>query len=369
VLLSELGQVAPQQETVPQEVPPTPEPAVPDTTTPRMSGVSYGNEFSSYANRRLPWAGGAAKLKEAGKLLNVQAPTMRQALRPAGLDWTVDLVPLYAPNLGDGDANVPVPHRSGVQRSDNGSIVGVVGDRYEPVQNRRLAEFTDLLVDTGKSSLAGMGEAYGGSKVYSIVKMDGDLSIPGMPDEGIGGFLIAQNSHDGSTALTVSVIGIRWACTNGLISTVPGIAHKVSVRHTGNVEAKMKEAHRIMATATGYLNKLELLVPKMLAQPVTAVQATQMVEELVPVPQATGDNERAVNNALRTQSDILSNWKHSDNLNDIRYTAWGFHNAIVEWDQHTSRTRRKRTRTPMERFMTDQQSALVPRSLKLLAVA
>lgn len=363
--LSELGSATPTMEEAPVVVPPTPEPAVPATVKPRMAGVSYKQEFNSRDNRQLPWAGGAAMLRDAGKLLNVQSPSMRQALKAGGLDWTVELVPLYAPNLGDGDANVLAP-KMGVQRSSDGAVVGVVGDRYSPVQNRQLAEFTDMLIGTGKGSLAGMGEGYGGSKVYTVTKMDQELAIPGMPDEGIGGFLVAHNSHDGSTAMTVTVVGIRWACTNGLISTVPGVAHTVKVRHSGNMERKMVEANRVMAQATGYLHKMETFIPEMLSIPVSNVRAAEIVEEMVPVPQATGDNKRAVENALRTQRDILANWKSSDNLNDIRNTAWGFHNAVVEWDQHTTRSKRKRKLQPMERFMTSTQSPLVGRSLELV---
>ena len=363
--LSELGTSAPTMETVPQEAPPTPEPAAP--VAPRMAGVSYNQGFSSRDNRQLPWAGGAAMLRDAGKLLNVQAPSMRQALKAGGLDWTVDLVPLYANPVGGSLERVTAP-KMGVQRSSDGRVVGVVGDRYSPVQNRALAEFTDLLVDSGKGSLAGMGEGYGGSKVYTVTKMDQELSIPGMPDEGIGGFLIAHNSHDGSTSLTATVVGIRWACTNGLISTVPGIAHTVKVRHTGNMEIKMIEANRIMATATGYLNKLEALVPKMLSVPVSRLQATDMIEQLVPTPVANGENAKAIEAARRRQQDIYATWNKSDNLNDIRNTAWGFYNGVVEWDQWTSRSIGKRTLKPMERFMTSTQSPLVGRALQLVGV-
>lgn len=362
--LADLGVKAPTME---EEVPVTPEITVPQIVAPRMAGVSYNPGFNSRDNRQLPWAGGAAMLRDAGKLLNTAKPSMRQALKAGGLDWTVDMVPLYAPNLGDGDPVCLAP-KLGVQRSSDGAVIGVVGDRYSPVQNRALAEFTDLLVDSGGSSLAGMGEGYGGSKVYTVTKMDRELEIPGMPDEGIGGYLIAHNSHDGSTALTVTVVGIRWACTNGLISTVPGIAHTVKVRHTGNMEIKMVEANRIMAQATGYLNKLEALVPKMLSQPVSKLEASDMIEQMIPTPVANGENVKAIEAARRRQQDIYSTWNKSANLDDIRGTAWGFHQGVVEWDQWTSRSRGKRTLAPMERFMTSTQSPLVGRSLQLLGV-
>jgi len=359
-----MGRQAPT-DTQPVAVTVAPAEAVQSTTR----GVSYVNRGEK---RMMPWKGGA------GVIANVEAmvtkgQTTRGAMREAGLDWNVELVDLYADSRAVPARNIEVPG-FGVQRSSDSKVLGVVGNRYEPIQNNRIAEFTDLLVDTGKSSLAGMGEGFDGSKVFTVVKMDNDLVIPGMPDEGLGGFLIVHNSHDGSTAMTASILAVRWACSNGLIALVPGLSHTVKVRHSGNVESKMVEAHNLMAKATGYLRKLELLVPEMLATPVTRTMGEELLGKLVPIPTEdyNSDDEvaniRSIRNAERTQDEIRQAWLHSDNLNDIRNTAWGFHNAVVENDQWMTANRRRRTRTSMERLMEDRQSKVVGRSLQLLGV-
>lgn len=346
-----LGRQAPKDT---QPVAATPAP-VPVQST--ISGVSY----QSSKSRQLPWG----KLTDTSQIHG--ASTTRQSMREVGLDWTVGLVDLYADNADPSQPSVDVP-AFGVQRDSDSKVLGVVGNRYEPIQNERIASFTDLLVDTGKSSLAGMGEGFGGSKVYTVVKMDGDLTIPGMPDESMGGFLIVHNSHDGSTAMTAQVMAVRWACTNGLIALVPGLTHTVKVRHSGNIDIKMVEANRLMTQATGYLRGLELLVPKMLATPVNREMGEELLEQLVPIPVETKDNVRSVRNAERRQDEVRQNWLHSENLNDIRNTAWGFHNSVVETDQWVTANRRRRTRTSMERLMQSQQAPMVGRSLQLLGV-
>ncbi len=351
-----IGRQAPT-DTQPAVVTAAPAEAVQSTTI----GVSYVNGGEV---RKMPWAGGAGVIAKAEEMVTA-APSTRQAMKQAGLDWTVGLVDLYADSAVPSQPMVDVP-AFGVQRDSDSKVLGVVGNRYEPIQNDRIAAFTDLLVDTGQSSLAGMGEGFGGSKVFTVVKMDNELTIPGMPDEGLGGFLIVHNSHDGSTAMTASILAVRWACTNGLIGLVSGLSHTVKVRHSGDVESKLFEANKLMAQATGYLEQVELLVPKMLATPVSREQGERLLDELVPIPALTGDNERVVVNAERRQDEVRQNWLHSDNLADIRNTAWGFHNAVVETDQWTTVNRRRRTRSSMERLMQNQQSPMVGRSLQLL---
>jgi phage/plasmid-like protein (TIGR03299 family) len=316
--------------------------------------------------RELPWSGSAKAIMSLDDL--EAAPSTRQAMKTAGLDWNVALTNLYADSVLPGRPRTIEVPGFGVQRDSDSKVLGVVGNRYEPIQNRRIAEFTDLLVDTGKSSLAGMGEGFGGSKVYTVVKMDGELEIPGMPDEGMGGFLVVHNSHDGSTAMTASILAVRWACSNGLIALVPGLSHTVKIRHSGDIEAKFIEANRLMAHATGYLNELELLVPEMLSHSVSKSEGERLLDELIPIPEETDTNARAVRNAERRQSEVRDNWLHSENLEDIRFTAWGFHNAVVETDQWVTANRRRRTRTPMERLMQSQQAPMVGRSLQLLGV-
>lgn len=330
-----------------------PFPAPAEDPTPQVAGVRH--------TRQLPWeSGGGRYYSELMANLRASNSSVREAMVAAGLDWNVELVTAYADWLEtDGVSRREVPGYA-VQRQDNGHILGIVGERYQPVQNRRLAEFTDTLIDTSNTSLAGMGEVRQGRKVFTVVRLDGDVTLnPAFPDEAIGGHLIVGNTHDGTGAMFASVMHVRWACSNGLISTVPGVTHTVKIRHTGDVEEKIVEAQRVLALATGYTERLVTIADEMLNVPMPDAQGVAMLESIL-VPELADDesNQQAVTRGRNVMESIVANWRSSDNLDNVRHTGWGLFNAVTEWDQHI-RSRSARSITPMERLLNDSQHKAV----------
>lgn len=69
------------------------------------------------------------------------SPSCAEALTLAGLDWSVDLQPLFA-----GDDLIDVPAHRAVVRSDTGAVLGVVGDDFVPFGNADAFAFFEPLV-------------------------------------------------------------------------------------------------------------------------------------------------------------------------------------------------------------------------------
>ena len=82
--------------------------------------------------REKPWRGLGTEAPEA--------PTSADALRFAGLDWTVRQEPVYNSRGG-----VIKGYKSNVRDTD-GNVLGIVGDRYKVVQNTDAFNFTDDLI-------------------------------------------------------------------------------------------------------------------------------------------------------------------------------------------------------------------------------
>ena len=70
-----------------------------------------------------PWHGLGTALEESDLY------DWTSASKKAGLDWTVDLVPLVT-----ADTQAPVTHKA-VRRTSDNKVLGVVGPRYAPLQN------------------------------------------------------------------------------------------------------------------------------------------------------------------------------------------------------------------------------------------
>ena len=73
------------------------------------------------------------------------APTPREGLKLAGIDWGVEQYPLVA-KLPDG-TEVEVDTHVINYRSDTNTPLGVVSSGYQPIQNGEMADFSEALLD------------------------------------------------------------------------------------------------------------------------------------------------------------------------------------------------------------------------------
>ena len=306
-------------------------------------------------SRQVPWGMG----KHVGAYSNLDKyDTTREAMRDQGLDWEVRKGELTSMHNGYG---MDVEGWQTVQRADTGKVLGIVKGRYEPIQNRRLAEFNDVLVDASEGERAAVGTAFDDKRVYCVTRL-GDIDSP---DGGLGAFLVTANSHDGGTSLSSSVAHVRWACVNGLVG-LSQLAHTVKIRHTIKAEERLVEAQRVLAGVSDYLVDTTRIMEELLRTPVLPVQAEAFIRhQLAPLPDT--DNDRAIRNAEKRQGELITTLRNSENLEGVRDTGWGFINAVAEWNEWTGSGVRRRTRSPMERLLagTGQDIVLQARDLVL----
>ena len=145
------------------------------------------NVESMFYVRETPWHGLGTRV--------VTAPSSKEALELAGLDWKVHQQPIYteAEEIPGYKANV---------RSTDGKVLGVVTDRYRIIQNDEAFSFTDALLGEGVRYETA-GSLLGGKKVWLLAHMPHEYIISG---ERISPYLVFSNTHDGSDAVTVMVI-------------------------------------------------------------------------------------------------------------------------------------------------------------------
>jgi hypothetical protein len=124
----------------------------------------------------------------------------------AGLDWIIERHPLEAIVDREGaQLRVAVERQVATVRSDTGTVLGVVGDGYEPLQNRAAFAFCDAITDSGQAHWVGAGATHGGARVHALMRLDREIRIGGAEGEDVLPLLCFRNGHDGSLAVTVSV--------------------------------------------------------------------------------------------------------------------------------------------------------------------
>ena len=166
--------------------------------------------------------------------------TVADAIVAAGLDWEVGLKDLQTVD------GTPVNHRATYRKTDN-SILGVVGPRYTPLQNRDSFDWFQPFLDAGECALHTAGSLHSGQKVWVLAQLNRDNSeiVPG--DE-VSKFILLSNSHDGTTAIRVGYTPIRVVCANTM-----AMAHSkgsgsqlIRIRHTRSSKNNLENVRDIM---------------------------------------------------------------------------------------------------------------------------
>ena len=165
---------------------------------------------------------------------------VEDAIVAAGLDWEVGLKDLQTVD------GVPVNHRATYRKTD-GSILGVVGPRYTPLQNKDSFDWFQPFLDAGECSIHTAGSLHSGQKVWVLAQLNRDSSEI-VPGDDVSKFILLSNSHDGTTAIRVGYTPIRVVCVNTL-----AMAHSkgsgsqlIRIRHTRSSKNNLEQVRDIM---------------------------------------------------------------------------------------------------------------------------
>ena len=178
-----------------------------------------------------PWHGLGNKVDE-GIMIG-------DAIVAAGLDWEVGLKDLQTTD------GVPVSHRATYRKTD-GSILGVVGPRYTPLQNKDAFDWFQPFLDANECSIHTAGSLHEGQKVWVLAQLNRDNSEIVRGDE-VCKFILLSNSHDGSTAIRVGYTPIRVVCVNTLAFAHSHTNSKlIRIRHTRSSQKNLESVRDIM---------------------------------------------------------------------------------------------------------------------------
>lgn len=174
----------------------------------------------------------------------VEAPSIAEGIKLAGLDWNVRVDSLTRP---DG-VNVDEFAKAFV-REDNQATLGVVGPNTHPLQNTHAFDFFQPFVDAKEAFLETAGSLDEGRKVWVMAKISRPNSEIVKGDE-IAKFVLLSNSHDGTTAVRVGFTPIRVVCANTLAMAHNNKASKlIRVRHSKQVAQNLEAVRETMNLA------------------------------------------------------------------------------------------------------------------------
>ena len=273
------------------------------------------NVESMFSVRETPWHGLGEIVKEA--------LTSEEAIKIAGLDWDVIQKPVYA------NGNVVSGYRANIRETD-GSILGLVTDRYRIVQNRDAFSFTDELLGDGVTYETA-GSLANGRRVWLLARLEGRI----MTGERYDPYLVFFNSHDGSGAIKVAVTPVRVVCQNTLNLALRTTDRAWSCMHKGDIRVKLDEARYTLSHTKEYLDALEDEFGNLKLKKLTDDKVKQYVEDLLPLDEDEPSPIRRRNiEAMR--KDLLYRYFFAPDLVDVEKSAYRFINAVSDFTTHTT---------------------------------
>ena len=275
------------------------------------------NIETMFSVREKPWH--YEMTKDKTKILQ-EAPTSAEAIKLAGLDWSVEKKAVYT---GD---SIEINGYFANTRSTDNKVLGIVTDRYKVVQNSEAFEFTDNLIGNDVHYETA-GSLQGGKKIWLLAKMQetkvaGDIVEP---------YLCFTNSHDGTGAIKACMTPIRVVCNNTLNLALSTAKRMWSTGHKGNMEAKLAEAKYTLQLAETYMYELDKKAIDLANISVNIQQIAAILDELFPVKDTDSDVKKK--NVAEAKNEYFRCYNAPD-LDKFIGSAWGAINAMVDMADH-----------------------------------
>jgi phage/plasmid-like protein (TIGR03299 family) len=285
------------------------------------------NGVASFASFREPaWHG-------LGTVFTEEKNTA-EMLATANLNnWNVRLEELQIPSTLTSDKSYQYVVRTNPTNNTQTDVLGIVGERYVPVQNEELFAFGDNILDGG-GRWETAGSIRGGRVVFGSLALEREtvLDPTGVADK-VKTYLLINTSHDGSIAIQASITPVRVVCANTLnlaLGSKRGknaIKQSFKIRHTQTAEGKIAIARETLGLANKYMDAFDVMAHAMIQKEITAGQFNDIILAAYPKPEK--DSKGAVKK-WENKVDVINDIYTGQFNGMISGTAWGAFNALTE---------------------------------------
>lgn len=275
------------------------------------------------------------------------AMNAEEALREADLGkWDVRKVPLYADLRGDahyngqGSAALLVPSQYGVVFNNpvNRRItsLGVVGERYETIQNEYMTELADTVVAESGAHFETAGSLRGYTETFITMKLPQTLILENEEGTDISNwYLSVFNNHTGDAAMQLTISEIRVVCGNTQAANIAGAKSRFKIRHTSGYRTYAEQAQEALGLFVAYQESFDAEAKALFDSPFSMDEMKGFSEELVDLRKAAKDS-KAATQRQNEASAILKLFVESPTIKGtpIAGTRFAAYNAVTEYVDH-----------------------------------
>lgn len=271
------------------------------------------------ASRITPWHGLGTVIDEA--------PTSKEALKLAGLDWEVQPFPLYTGMDKNKLKLEAIPNMMANIRTSDGKIMGHVTGKYKLVQNTEAFDFTDALLGEGvKYETAGSLQS---GKVWMLAKLPETEIVNEKHEQ----YLVFSNSFDGKGSIRVVMTDVRVVCQNTLSLALKGAKRSWSLVHMGNMDQKLEEARRTLDLSIKYNEMFKQEALHLVESKVSEQDFENFIGKFIPFNDEM--SKLQIERAKEKQERFKEIYFNAPDLSLIRGTKWGVLQAASDFVTHT----------------------------------
>lgn len=291
--------------------------------------------------------------------INVEnCKTSADVMSAAGLDWEVAKCKLVAQmprtvfdSVEDGFAKGDnfyrdCPNAFATYRTDYNIPLGIVKERYTPVQNKEAFTFFDNAIGKDKAVWQTAGFFGNGERIFVSAKLPKNILVNGDPVEN---YLVFTTSHDGTSGVRILFTPIRVICENTLNAAIKTSSNYVSFRHTQSVHSNLDIAGEILGICEKKIKFLEEAYEQMSKIEATDVDAQNIFAKVIftenelvnikntghTIQQIVNRNYMAINDSGVSMKKVnvlteMNNYYYSGaGQKEILGNMWGVYNAVT----------------------------------------
>ena len=260
-----------------------------------------------------------------------------EMLQAAGLDWEVAKRPARGAKpireYADGRKLysryeiVRVP-RQGTQEEE--AVLGLVTDKYQPLQNRDAFEFFDPIVDREAAFFETAGALGDGERVWVLAKMPETIKV--VRGDECQKYLLLSNTHSGRGSVLVKFTAIRVVCQNTLMLALDDGQAAFRVRHSKIMSDRLREIGNLIAAANQVYAEAVALFQRLAKVEAKADLLNKYLEAVYPKSAAQ-----------KRKGEMPPKWGYVRTLYEtlpdlqmagVRGTLWAAFNAITRFEDY-----------------------------------
>ena len=258
-----------------------------------------------------------------------------EMLQAANLNgWNVRLQDMEIPSTLTSDKSYQYVLRTNPTNNTQTDVLGIVGERYVPLQNEDLFSFGDNILDGG-GRWETAGSIKGGRVVFGSLALEREtiLDPSGVADK-VKTYLLINTSHDGSIAIQASITPVRVVCANTLNLALNGVGRKKNgpkqsfkIRHTQTAQGKIQVARETLGLAHKYMDSFDLMAKAMIETEINAKQFNDIILAAYPKPEK---DSKGAFKKWENKVDVINDIYTGEFNGMIAGNAWGAFNALTE---------------------------------------